>query len=38
VLSLGDDPVARLYRERSEHFLETPPPDEWDRVFVMREK
>jgi adenylate cyclase len=32
------DGVARMYRERCVYFLEHPPPDEWDGVWVMKEK
>ena len=33
----GDGPSA-LYLERSIAFKETPPPDDWDGVYVMTEK
>jgi adenylate cyclase len=33
----GDAPSA-LYLERSRAFKETPPPDDWDGVYVMTEK
>jgi adenylate cyclase len=34
----GKDKPARLYIERSQHFIATPPPDDWDGVWVMHEK
>jgi adenylate cyclase len=33
-----DDRVSRLYLERCAHFTAEPPADDWDGVFVMREK
>jgi adenylate cyclase len=33
-----DDRVSRLYLERCAHFTAEPPEDDWDGVFVMREK
>lgn len=33
----GDGP-SRLYRERCAYFLEHPPADDWDGVWVMKEK
>lgn len=33
-----DDGPSAIYRERSITFKETPPPDDWDGVFVMTEK
>ncbi|MCL2155062.1 MAG: tetratricopeptide repeat protein [Leptospirales bacterium] len=33
----GDGP-STLYLERSMAFKETPPPDDWDGVYVMTEK
>ncbi len=33
-----DDTVSRLYVERCHHFMAEPPADDWDGVFVMREK
>ncbi|UOF00040.1 adenylate/guanylate cyclase domain-containing protein [Bdellovibrio reynosensis] len=32
------DPVAAIYVERCQEFLENPPPQDWDRVFVMTKK
>jgi adenylate cyclase len=33
-----DDYPSKLYIERSKAFLQTPPPDDWDGVFVMKTK
>ncbi|HOP28077.1 MAG TPA: tetratricopeptide repeat protein [Spirochaetota bacterium] len=33
----GDGP-SELYLERSRAFKETPPPDDWDGVYVMTSK
>jgi adenylate cyclase len=33
-----DDPVAVVYLERCQRFLETPPPESWDAVAVYDEK
>ncbi len=33
-----DDMVAHLYIQRSLFFMEEPPPDDWDGVFVMTRK
>lgn len=33
----GDGP-SELYLERSRSFRETPPPEDWDGVFVMTTK
>jgi len=33
----GDGP-SKLYLERSMAFKETPPPEDWDGVFVMTSK
>lgn len=33
-----DDMVSHLYIQRSLFFMETPPPDDWDGVFVMTRK
>jgi adenylate cyclase len=35
---LPTDPVAKLYIERCTDYLETPPPDNWDGVYVMKTK
>lgn len=32
------DPVAGIYVERCQEFLESPPPENWDGVFVMTKK
>ena len=33
-----EDGPSALYLERSIAFKETPPPDDWDGVYVMTEK
>jgi adenylate cyclase len=33
-----DDMPSRLYIERSRHYIDTPPPPDWDGVFVMKTK
>ncbi|MBU1297976.1 MAG: tetratricopeptide repeat protein, partial [Bacteroidetes bacterium] len=33
-----DDYPSKNYIERSISFLKTPPPEDWDGVFVMRTK
>jgi adenylate cyclase len=33
-----EDPVSKLYIERCDDYLQTPPPEEWDGVFVMKTK
>jgi adenylate cyclase len=33
-----DDYPSKLYIERSKAFLQTPPPDDWNGVFVMKTK
>jgi len=33
----GDRP-SRIYVERSEHFMATPPPEDWDGVWTMTSK
>ena len=33
-----DDKAARLYVERCEHFAATPPPEDWNGVWVMETK
>ena len=35
---LPDDPPSKTYLDRCEVYLETPPPDDWDGVFVMTTK
>jgi len=39
-LKLADagDKVARLYQERCAEFLETPPEENWDGVYVAKSK
>ena len=32
------DSVSRLYRERCLHFIESPPPEDWDGVYRMKTK
>ncbi|MGL4370316.1 MAG: tetratricopeptide repeat protein [Spirochaetota bacterium] len=32
------DGPSTLYKERAETFKKTPPPDDWDGVFVMTTK
>ncbi|HYM32388.1 MAG TPA: adenylate/guanylate cyclase domain-containing protein [Candidatus Cybelea sp.] len=34
----GTDPAAELYQERCEHYLEEPPPPDWNRAFVLKTK
>jgi adenylate cyclase len=36
-LNPGDRP-SRLYVERCEHFLDAPPPPDWDGVWTMTTK
>lgn len=33
-----NDGPSRVYLERCEHFIENPPPEDWDGVFVMTTK
>lgn len=33
-----DDGPSRVYYSRCEHYLENPPPEDWDGVFVMNSK
>lgn len=33
-----NDPPAELYVERCEEYVQTPPPENWDGVFVMKTK
>lgn len=35
---IPEDGPSKLYLERCEHFIETPPPADWDGVFVMTTK
>jgi len=32
------DAPSSLYIERSQHYLETPPPDDWNGVFILKTK
>lgn len=34
----GEDPPSQLYIKRSQDYLESPPPEDWDGVFVMTTK
>ena len=39
--ALGIDPEdgpSKVYRLRCQHYLENPPPEDWDGVFVMSTK
>jgi tetratricopeptide (TPR) repeat protein len=33
-----DDKPSHLYIERSRHYIDTPPPPDWNGVFVMKTK
>jgi len=33
-----EDSLSRLYRARCDFFLETPPPENWDGVWILKEK
>lgn len=33
-----DDGPSRVYQERCAHYIENPPPEDWDGVFVMTTK
>ncbi|MFW6362212.1 MAG: tetratricopeptide repeat protein [Spirochaeta sp.] len=33
-----DDGPSRVYLDRCRHYIEVPPPDDWDGVFVMQTK
>ncbi len=33
-----DDGPSKLYIERCKHFIENPPPEDWDGVFTMTTK
>lgn len=33
-----NDGPAQLYMDRCDHFMKTPPPENWDGVFVMTTK
>lgn len=32
------DPCSELYIQRCQDFIDTPPPEDWDGVFVMKTK
>lgn len=33
-----DDGPSKVYYYRCKHYLENPPPEDWDGVFVMKTK
>ena len=33
-----DDGPSKVYSERCDHYVENPPPEDWDGVFVMLTK
>lgn len=33
-----DDGPSKVYYFRCQHYLENPPPEDWDGVFVMKTK
>ena len=33
-----EDGPSKLYLERCDHYIESPPPEDWDGVFVMTTK
>ena len=33
-----NDPVAKLYAERCREYLQSPPPPDWDGVFISIKK
>ncbi len=33
-----DDGPSRVYQQRCAHYIDTPPPEDWDGVFVMTTK
>jgi hypothetical protein len=33
-----DDGPSQVYLERCQHFIEEPPPPDWDGVYVMKTK
>lgn len=33
-----DDGPSKVYYFRCKHYLENPPPDDWDGVFIMKTK
>jgi hypothetical protein len=34
----ADDGPSKVYYARCKHYLESPPPEDWDGVFVMTTK
>lgn len=34
----GEDGPSKVYYARCKHYIENPPPDDWDGVFVMTTK
>ncbi len=37
-VKINDDPASKMYVERCEAFRKSPPPKDWDGVFVMKHK
>ena len=33
-----NDGPSKVYYERCQHYIENPPPEDWDGVFVMKTK
>ncbi len=33
-----NDGPSKVYVERCEHYIENPPPEDWDGVYVMKTK
>ena len=33
-----DDGPSKVYLARCKHYIESPPPEDWDGVFVMTSK
>ena len=33
-----NDPASRIYAERCREYLQSPPPPEWDGVYISRKK
>lgn len=34
----SDDGPSKVYYARCKHYIENPPPEDWDGVFVMKTK
>lgn len=34
----SEDGPSKVYRERCERYIDNPPPDDWDGVYVMTTK